>query len=280
MFKEVLTACLLAQLANASPQWTFYQQPMVYHTSPVVYQQPIWGFTYQNFKSALTGHAGTQKVTTYNKVVPYAFDFENPRFFLEFCEGKHRFYGLGFHLMDANNDGVVSFGEVAAKTQDPSVFEDWMYEVETNLQDEIQEEYGDYELMFSKVAYLASQEFNTYDVNNDNVLNMREFYDFMELIHDGVAFYFRALKDTDGNNELIEQNEWDCSHDQIDDGECDPDSYDQTLITGMIGNDGDGVLTLEEYRKVMAFYKQVAVQFEKIEFFCQNDQVGESNARK
>jgi len=41
----------------------------------------------------------------------------------------------------------------------------------------------------------------------------------------------------------------------------------------MIGNDGDGVLTLEEYRKVMAFYKQVAIQFEKIEFFCQNDQV-------
>ena len=51
-FLQVLAACLLAQLANASPQWTFYHQPMVYHTSPVVYQQPATFYTYQNFKSA------------------------------------------------------------------------------------------------------------------------------------------------------------------------------------------------------------------------------------
>ena len=44
--------------------------------------------------------------------------------------------------MDANNDGVVSFGEVAAKTQDPSLFEDWITSVETNLQDDIQEDNG------------------------------------------------------------------------------------------------------------------------------------------
>ena len=87
--------------------------------------------------------------------------------------------------------------------------------------------------MFSKVAYLASTEFNSCDINNDNVLNMREFYDFMEMIHDGVAFYFRALKDTNGNNELIEQHEWDCSHDQIENDSCDPDSYDQTLVSAL-----------------------------------------------
>jgi len=248
---------------------------MVYHTSPVVYQQPATFYTYQNFKSALTGYAGTQKVTTYNKVIPYAFDFEDHRFFIEFCEGKHRFYGLGFHLMDENNDGKVSFGEVSAFTQDFDKFEAWIFDVETNLQDDIQEEYGDEDLMFSKVAYLASTEFNSCDINNDNVLNMREFYDFMEMIHDGVAFYFRALKDTNGNNELIEQHEWDCSHDQIENDACDPDSYDQTLISGMIGNDGDDVLTFQEYRKVMSFYKQVAVQFEKFEYFCQNDQLEE-----
>ena len=85
--------------------------------------------------------------------------------------------------------------------------------------------------MFSKVAYLAAQEFNTYDVNNDNVLNMREFYNFMELIHDGVAFYFRSLKNPNGNNELIEQDEWDCSHDQITAADCNPDAYDQTLVS-------------------------------------------------
>jgi hypothetical protein len=273
MFKEVLAACLLAQLANASPQWTFLHQPMVYHTSPVVYQQPTTLYTYQNFKSALTGHAGTQKVTTYNKVVPYAMDFQDPRFFLEFCEGRHRFYGLGFYLMDANNDGKISFPEVSVFTQDQDKFKAWMYDVETTLQDQIQTASGDEDLMFSKVAYLAAQEFNTYDTNNDNVLNMREFYDYMELIHDGVAFYFRSLKNMNGNNELIEQDEWDCSHEQIADGDCNPDSYDQTLITGMIGNNGDEVLTIWEYRKVMQFYKQVAIQFEKFELFCQNDQV-------
>ena len=44
--------------------------------------------------------------------------------------------------MDANNDGVVSFGEVAAKTQDPSLFEDWITSVETSLQNIIQDENG------------------------------------------------------------------------------------------------------------------------------------------
>ena len=44
--------------------------------------------------------------------------------------------------MDENNDGKVSFGEVSAFTQDYDKFESWMYDVETNLQDEIQEEYG------------------------------------------------------------------------------------------------------------------------------------------
>ena len=87
---------------------------------------------------SVTGHAGTQKVTTYNKVVPYAMDFQDPRFFLEFCEGRHRFYGLGFYLMDANNDGKVSFAEVSVFTQDLPGFKAWMYDVETTLQDQIQ----------------------------------------------------------------------------------------------------------------------------------------------
>ena len=91
---------------------------------------------------SVTGYAGTQKVTTYNKVVPYAFDFEDPRFFLEFCEGKHRFYGLGFHLMDTNNDGKVSFSEVSVFTQDPTEFKNWIYAVETSLQNEIQTQNG------------------------------------------------------------------------------------------------------------------------------------------
>ena len=91
---------------------------------------------------SVTGYAGTQKVTTYNKVVPYAFDFEDPRFFIEFCEGKHRFYGLGFHLMDTNNDGKVSFGEVSVITQDPTEFQNWISYVETSLQFEIQIDSG------------------------------------------------------------------------------------------------------------------------------------------
>lgn len=230
---------------------------------------PVYSF--QHFKSAITGHMGPQKVTTYNKVLPYAIDFDDPRFFIEFCEDNFRYYGIGFDLMDLNKDGKVSYSEVSHFTDDEDEFESFMYEIETSLQDERQEEdTDDYEVLFAKVGSLAASRFNEYDKNNDNVLDMAEFFDYLAMVYDAVAFYTRALRDLDGDNDLIEQKEWDCTYYQIYDDECDIDAYEQTLISGMIGNDGDEVLTFDEFRNVMSFYKQVAKQFEKLDVFCQN----------
>jgi len=283
MIKEILVACLVAHVAHASPQWNYwtYTQPVVHQPvvhQPLVYTQqwPVT-YTYQHFKAALTGTLGTQKVTTYNKVIPYAVDFEDPRFFIEFCEPPNRYFGLGFHAMDKNNDGKVSFNEMSELTNaDESDWRTFMYTIETELQDEIQEEEGDYELMFAYTQQLAQTRFNDYDKNNDNILDMNEFFGYLSMIQDAVAFYFRALKDSNGDNNLISQNEWDCTHDQIEDDDCDPDKYDQTLISGMIGNNGDSALTFDEYRNVMSFYKQVAQQFEKFEYFCQGNQLENS----
>lgn len=83
---------------------------------------------------------GPQKVTTYNKVLPYAIDFEDPRFFLEFCEDQFRYYGLGFDLMDLNKDGKVSYTEVSTFTDDEAAFSDFILDIATALLTERQDE--------------------------------------------------------------------------------------------------------------------------------------------
>lgn len=193
-------------------------------------------------------------------------------FFLEFCEDNFRFYGLGFDLMDLNKDGKVSYTEVSHFTEDDDNWQTFLEDgIGTNLFDYRQEEdVDDWTYMYAKVASIAASRFNEYDKNNDNVLDMAEYFDYLTMVYDAIAFYARALRDTEnGDNDLIEQKEWDCSYYQIDNDECDLDSYEQTLISGMIGNDGDSVLTFDEFRNVMSFYKQVAKQFEKLDVFCQ-----------
>jgi len=270
MLKEIIALCLVAHVANAIPQWNYwtYHQPLVYQ--PLAHTQPMPVYSFQHFKSAITGHMGPQKVTTYNKVLPYAIDFEDPRFFIEFCEDNLRFYGLGFDKMDLNKDGKVSYAEVSHYTDDEDEWEDFLeYTLGTDLFDERQEEdVDDWSYFYAKVGSMAAARFNEHDRNNDNVLDMAEFFDYLTMVYDAASFYTRALRDVDGDNDLIEQKEWDCSYDQLHDEECDLDSYEQTLISGMIGNDGDSVLTFDEFRNVMSFYKQVAKQFENLEVFC------------
>ena len=70
---------------------------------------------------------GPQKVTTYNKVLPYAIDFDDPRFFIEFCEDNFRYFGIGFDLMDLNKDGKVSYAEVSHFTDDEDEWENFLY---------------------------------------------------------------------------------------------------------------------------------------------------------
>jgi len=280
MFKEILALCLVAHVATAIPQWNYwtYHQPLVYQ--PLAHTQPMPVYSFQHFKSAITGHMGPQKVTTYNKVLPYAIDFDDPRFFIEFCEDNFRYFGIGFDLMDLNKDGKVSYSEVSHFTDDEGEWQNFVYKTATNLNIKHAYESDDLTVLYAKVGSLAASRFNEYDKNNDNVLDMAEFFDYLAMVYDAVAFYTRALRDLDGDNDLIEQKEWDCTYYQIDHDECDVDAYEQTLISGMIGNDGDSVLTFDEFRNVMKFYKQVAKQFERLEIFCQNaDEVDEYPSR-
>ena len=72
--------------------------------------------------------------------------------------------------------------------------------------------------------------FNDADANNDQILDLNEFYNYGTLLYDAIAFLKIALRDVNKDNDKIEQNEWDCTFEDIDNEDCDPSPRDQTLV--------------------------------------------------
>ena len=72
--------------------------------------------------------------------------------------------------------------------------------------------------------------FNDADANNDQILDLNEFYNYGTVLYDAIAFLKIALRDANQDNDKIEQNEWDCTFEDIDNGDCDSSALDQTLV--------------------------------------------------
>jgi len=213
-------------------------------------------------EAAVTGHfPGTNQ-----KVTPYwgAVNFDSPRYFKAFCDEKERRFGRLFNPFDVNGDGQITFGEVneaslkwdatpgdATPAEEPALA----------IRNELAEAWKDDPLenkIETKIGEILLIKFNVADADNDQSLDMNEFADYATILYDAIGFYSKALRKTNGDNEKIEQDEWDCTRADI--TACAPNQYDQSKIEDMVGNDGDNMLSFAEYRNVMQFYENVAKQ--------------------
>ena len=77
------------------------------------------------------------------------------------------------------------------------------------------------------------QFFQSMDVNNDQNLDINEFFNFAQELANANDFYEKALLDDSGDGEVITQNEWECTKDQITKNECDTKQFspDRTLVS-------------------------------------------------
>ena len=77
------------------------------------------------------------------------------------------------------------------------------------------------------------QFFQAMDENNDQNLDINEFFNFAQELADANDFYEKALLDESGDDEVISQNEWECTKDQITNSECDTIQFspDRTLVS-------------------------------------------------
>ena len=75
--------------------------------------------------------------------------------------------------------------------------------------------------------------FNSMDENNDQNLDINEFFNFAQELANANDFYEKALLDDSGDSEVITQNEWECTKDQITKNECDTKQFspDRTLVS-------------------------------------------------
>ena len=80
------------------------------------------------------------------------------------------------------------------------------------------------------VPTLLFQFFFQTDRDENLNLDLEEFSAFAKLLADANDFYERALMDESGDDEVISQNEWICTKDDIENGNCDLSSDDFTLV--------------------------------------------------
>jgi len=122
--------------------------------------------------------------------------------------------------------------------------------------------HGDYAglLLASKLLDL----FQGADINNDNCLDMNEFWTFGSHLWDGAHFFLISTRtlDEDGIPEIegeskISQTEWDCAQNADEDGHdldnCNPSESQQLLLSAMPGNNLDGdseTLNLPEFKSI------------------------------
>ena len=84
-----------------------------------------------------------------------------------------------------------------------------------------------------KIQSILLIKFNAADADNDQSLDMNEFADYATILYDAIGFYSKALRKTNGDNEKIEQDEWDCTRADI--TACAPNQYDQSKVCLNVG---------------------------------------------
>jgi len=193
-------------------------------------------------------------------------------FWYDMCHVPHRKIVALWNAFDGDVNGYISFTEVNKASlcdldddENPDTNCNWVLEV---MAPEIEHRaewdgHGDaiMEAMIGEVMSL----FHKCDANNDNIMNMDEFFVFAQHMYDASAFFLRSTRNhldangdpDDSGYDVIEQKEWDCAQNEDGDGldypNCISNAADgQILIENMVGNtDGDDELTLWEYFAVM-----------------------------
>jgi len=148
--------------------------------------------------------------------------------------------------------------------------------------------YGEYDGQAFYAMYLLAGKLNDLfhisDVDNDNCLDMNEFWTFGSHLWDSAQFFLMSTRtlDEDGypveeDNDKISQIEWDCSQNEDETGHepenCNPNEGQQLLLSEMPGNNMDAdiySLNLPEFKWVYSHLLMRAKNSPYWEGFCGN----------
>jgi len=285
-FREVLLACLLGLSVEAI-------KPLYHHP---VYNMPV--YAHQPLGYSIPSKTQVQKIT------PYAGNGDKGvHFWSMLCQVAHRPVAKLWDAFDADTDGLISFNEMNGASScayDGPTRECYWVAVmapeilRKSISDGPVVGDGPGEDAAEMILYMLMDQvrplFYKWDLNNDNVLDMDEFFNFAHSMFDAAEFYHistRGYYDSDGNTDplnpdegtfprrwtVITQDEWDCKQNSdftgLDPENCDPDNT-QTLIEDMDGNNGDGELTLWEWFDVLANFQRKAKNSNHFEDYCKS----------
>jgi len=253
MLKEVLLSCLLGLTAKALEVKPLYHHP--------VYNVPVYPVHAQPYviPKQQVAPKQTHKVTTYAQK-----DDVGTYFWFDMCHLPYRKVAALFDAFDTDFNGMVSFPEANAASlcnvlagDDPNCnFVHNVLEEEIENRDEWD---GQDAYMKQMLVNNILSLFHITDVNNDNLLNMDEFFKFANYLYDVIMFSLRSTRDLDETKfDVISQQEWDCRQNVDEDGldypNCNPSpSTGQLAISSMPGNNGDDELDLWEFISVKAW---------------------------
>jgi len=264
MLTEVLSACLfmgLAQGLNPLYHHPVYNMPVyASHHVPMVYAHSVNQQPAVAKKTAVTTYAsGGGKAGPGNA------------FWYDMCHVPHRKIVALWNAFDLDVNGFISFTEVNkaslcdlddADNADTNC--KWMEHMEPEISHRAEFDGHSDAIMEAMIGEVMSL-FHKCDANNDNIMNMDEFFVFAQHMYDACAFFVRSTRihlDENGDPDdtgfdVIEQKEWDCAQNENGDGldypNCVSNAADgQMLIGDMVGNaDGDDELSLWEFFAVM-----------------------------
>merc|ERR1712241_1556437 len=115
--------------------------------------------------------------------------------------------------------------------------------------------------------------FHATDINNDNCLDMNEFWNFGSHLWDSIEFYIRSTSNPDDEEDplgdRISQLELNCFGQDI--SECNPNEGQQILLSEMPNMDGDpNSLNLAEFKSAIHDWRLKAKNSPYFEGYCKN----------
>jgi len=217
---------------------------------------------------------------------PYAATYKKSAgpgtyFWMDICHIPHRRIAALFTAFDTDFNGIISFPEInqASLCQVLEADDANCHFVHDVMGPEIEarnEFDGHDEYMKKIIVENVLSMFHLMDANNDNLLNMDEFFDYANGLYDVFLFSLRSTRANPGDetdHDVITQDEWDCKQNENEDGldypNCNPSaSKGQILIQDLVGSDGDPVLNLWEFVAVKANLVKKARASPHFDDFC------------
>jgi len=229
------------------------------------------------------------------------------RFWRSFCMVSNRDMASAWDAFDMDKNGLISQNEIAAASMCPFGFEpfrkrkapkkpvsQYIAETEPNCNwiegDNGPSQMGMYIFWRSSIeqfggGYLGMEKmagklldlFHATDFNNDNSLDMNEFWTFSSHLWDSLEFYLYSTRNPADEQDLtydkISQLEWDCPAQEILSSSCNPSEAQQLLLSEMPGNNMDSdpnSLNLAEFKLVFNDLLLKAKNSPYFEGYCKN----------